>query len=88
MKNAKQQAGGLSLQWGLRLWGRKLAMLQLRKGSGMQGMQGGGWEAGWSGSRGVTFFLHPCQACGAEMNVRGLLMRPKGVKHSLLLRAE
>lgn len=46
MKHAKQQAGGLSLQWGLRLWGRKLAMLQLRKGSRMQGMQGGGWEAG------------------------------------------
>lgn len=54
----------------------------------MQGMQRGGWEAGWSGSRGVTFLLHPCQACGAEMNVRGLLMRPRGVKHSLLLRAE
>lgn len=54
----------------------------------MQGMQRGGWEAGWSRNRGMTFLLHPCQACGAEMNVRGLLMRPRGVKHSLLLRAE
>lgn len=63
-------------------------MLQLRKGSGMQRMQGGGCEAGCSGSRGVTFLLYPCQACGPEMNVRGLLMRHMGVKHSLLLRAE
>lgn len=63
-------------------------MLQLRKGSGMQGMQGGGWEAGWSGSRGVTFRLRPCQARGPAMNVRGLLMRPRGVKHSLFPRAE
>lgn len=76
------------MQWGLKVWGRKLAMSQLRKGSGMDA---GGAErrlGGWSRSRGVTFCLHPCQACGADMNVRGLLMRPRGVKYSLLLRAE
>lgn len=35
VRNVRQQAGGLSLLWGLKVWGRKLAMLQLRKGSGM-----------------------------------------------------
>lgn len=88
MKNARQQAGALSLLWGLKVWGRKLAMLQLREGSGMDAGDAERRLGGWSGSRGVTFLLHPYQACGAEMNVRGLLMRPRGVKHSLLLRAE
>lgn len=41
-----------------------------------------GWPgAGRSGSRVVAFLLHP-HSSGAQLNVRGLLMRWKRVKHS------
>lgn len=39
--------GGLSLQWGWKVWGRKLAMLQLRKGSGMDAGDAEGRLGGW-----------------------------------------
>jgi hypothetical protein len=96
VKNVREEAGVLALQRGRDYGGESWLdhSRTLPSPSTVQERLVGCWgHRGWpgdctSGSRGLTFLLHPHQASGAEMNVRGLLMRLGRVKHSLLLRAK